>query len=750
MIDELLAYTKRYNEYDSTHYTANKKITAAAWNALWLAVVTQGNQQEDTLASILNITIPEVITNINNLITLTDNHTDLLGILQAQVTTLDSISHTHANKLILDDYTLTNAELTTVKGLAHEHANSSILANTTASFKTADRIKLDSIEIGTQVNIVTSVAGKIGDITLTKSDVGLENVDNTSDLNKPVSTATLDALDNKVDKEIGKGLSTNDYTTQEKEKLASLENYDDSTLTSAISGKADKVSSAVSGNFAGLDSGGNLIDSGSKASDFLTNHQDISGKVAKTGDTMTGSLIIENAPLKAFEIKNTTATEYARQMFTGNQQVYTQGVGNSSAPVEVLRNNYYIYDYTNGTPILYGNKDKITIPSKLSVGIGVNNDEAVNKGQMDTSIATAMSNIDVPELYDIVVRTPTDFATLTQSPTWLGATSVAFIGNGGNLKYNYTGANGIKIPQTVKEIKGYDNAIIRVSNFVYNVSDAKACMYYHNQPLSSEHTIQDITLEVINSTSLEFVKGFYNFCNMTNCKCLMETTLTADDGEVGFEECANLTNCEFISLLSTNLNMNGFVYCRNLVNCSANIYSEADNNYISHGFESCTYLVNCNSDVTSISTYFDDEVVGFNNCYKLSNCIASCMGAIPLSYVMCEDLSNCQGTSSCYRNASAGDISEVSSFQNCKKLSNCTSMANSTGTATTSNVANGFDYCEQLSNCIGTGQLMDSTGGGLAGYAYKNCSYGSNNRDMYSATGATTGTMLKWSTETND
>jgi hypothetical protein len=36
------------------------------------------------------------------------------------------------------------------------------------------------------------------------------------------------------------------------------------------SGKADKVASATSGNFAGLDANGNLTDSGSKASDFAT------------------------------------------------------------------------------------------------------------------------------------------------------------------------------------------------------------------------------------------------------------------------------------------------------------------------------------------------------------------------------------------------------------------------------------------------------------------------------------------------
>jgi len=45
---------------------------------------------------------------------------------------------------------------------------------------------------------VTSVAGRQGVIVLTKSDVGLPNVDNTSDANKPISTATRTALDDTV------------------------------------------------------------------------------------------------------------------------------------------------------------------------------------------------------------------------------------------------------------------------------------------------------------------------------------------------------------------------------------------------------------------------------------------------------------------------------------------------------------------------------------------------------------------------
>ena len=49
------------------------------------------------------------------------------------------------------------------------------------------------------------------------------------------------------------------------------------TAIQDISGKADKVSGATNGNFAGLDANGNLIDSGKKASDFGTYSKPISG-----------------------------------------------------------------------------------------------------------------------------------------------------------------------------------------------------------------------------------------------------------------------------------------------------------------------------------------------------------------------------------------------------------------------------------------------------------------------------------------
>jgi len=101
----------------------------------------------------------------------------------------------------------------------------------TNDFTTAEKNKLSGIESGAQVNTITGVKGNaessyrtgnvnltpanIGavptsrtvnghalsaNVTVTASDVGLGNVNNTSDLNKPISTATQTALNAKVNK----------------------------------------------------------------------------------------------------------------------------------------------------------------------------------------------------------------------------------------------------------------------------------------------------------------------------------------------------------------------------------------------------------------------------------------------------------------------------------------------------------------------------------------------------------------------
>lgn len=86
----------------------------------------------------------------------------------------------------------------------------------TNDYTTTEKNKLDGIEAGANKTIVDS--------TLDSSSTN------------PVQNKVIkEVLDNKVDKVSGKGLSTEDYTTAEKTKLADLENYDDAALTLRVS-----------------------------------------------------------------------------------------------------------------------------------------------------------------------------------------------------------------------------------------------------------------------------------------------------------------------------------------------------------------------------------------------------------------------------------------------------------------------------------------------------------------------------------
>ncbi|MFM1820569.1 MAG: hypothetical protein RLZZ402_928 [Bacteroidota bacterium] len=86
----------------------------------------------------------------------------------------------------------------------------------------------------------------VASISALKTALGVDQINNTSDLAKPISTATHAALDTKVDKVDGKELSTNDYTTTEKNKLAAVSgtNTGDQDLSglatiSQLTGKAN-------------------------------------------------------------------------------------------------------------------------------------------------------------------------------------------------------------------------------------------------------------------------------------------------------------------------------------------------------------------------------------------------------------------------------------------------------------------------------------------------------------------------------
>lgn len=135
--------------------------------------------------------------------------------------------------------------------------------------------------------------------------------------------------------------------------------------------KADKVSSATNGDFAGLDANGNLTDSGKKAGDFLTSHQTIkqdgvtgatvnrfgtcstaAGTAAKTVSITTGTFaLVEGARVTVkFSNANTADTPMLNVNSTGAHYIYYRGVQVKSggAPINVLSGTIdFVYDGSN-------------------------------------------------------------------------------------------------------------------------------------------------------------------------------------------------------------------------------------------------------------------------------------------------------------------------------------------------------------------------------------------------------------------
>lgn len=112
-------------------------------------------------------------------------------------------------------------------------------------FTNALKNKLDGIEAGAQVNTVTGVKGnsessyRTGNINITKANIGLGNVDNTSDVNKPVSNATTTELNKKINKtSIVTTLSSASTNTQ---IVGAKTVYDELQLKENLSNKVTEV-----------------------------------------------------------------------------------------------------------------------------------------------------------------------------------------------------------------------------------------------------------------------------------------------------------------------------------------------------------------------------------------------------------------------------------------------------------------------------------------------------------------------------
>lgn len=112
------------------------------------------------------------------------------------------------NKSLIDNDLIKKIEDINLDGVIYD----SNYVHTDNNFSSSYKNKLEGIEFNAQKNTVNSVNGLQGDIILSKDHIGLNNVDNTSDIDKPISRSTQNALDTKANmSDISTVGKTNNY-----------------------------------------------------------------------------------------------------------------------------------------------------------------------------------------------------------------------------------------------------------------------------------------------------------------------------------------------------------------------------------------------------------------------------------------------------------------------------------------------------------------------------------------------------------
>ena len=115
------------------------------------------------------------------------------------------------------------------KGLSTNDLTAALKSNYDAAYTHSQQAHAPS---DAEKNVIVGIQKNGTDLTVNSSTrkVNITVPTKTSELTNDSNFATTTALDAKVDKVTGKGLSTNDYTTAEKDKLASIENGANKTV----------------------------------------------------------------------------------------------------------------------------------------------------------------------------------------------------------------------------------------------------------------------------------------------------------------------------------------------------------------------------------------------------------------------------------------------------------------------------------------------------------------------------------------
>jgi hypothetical protein len=239
-------------------------------------------------------------------------------------------------------------------------------------------------DLATAQDLIDHIEDKVNPHEVTKSQVGLSNVDNTSDLAKPISTASQTALDLKVDKVAGQGLypttkaiTDNNFTNTLKTKLDNLENYNDTAITTLINSKANKTLTDVTNpvfKAKGIDSG-------------LADNDIVNSNLSTKVDKVAGQGLY---PIDKVATDNNFTNDFKTRL----EDSLSKAISKTYAELSVLKNNSQLI--TGQCYLLTDYVTKYRQPYSNTMKLGQYDLSTVTQQQIDketeTLLLTATSN----------------------------------------------------------------------------------------------------------------------------------------------------------------------------------------------------------------------------------------------------------------------------------------------------------------------------------------------------------------------
>jgi len=224
------------------------------------------------------------------------------------------------------------------------------------------------------------VAGKTGAVTLVKGDVGLGNVDNTSDADKPISTATQTALNGKVGTTSAQALGTAANVLTLSGNTLTLARGDNSTDTIDLSAYLDEDSRSISSGTLNSVSGVVTF----TRDDSTTFTLDLSDLLDDTNLVTSvagrnGVVVLTNSDVGLGNVENTALSTYTGNGGALDNQYITNGAGYITSFTDTQLSNEQVQDIVGG--MVTGNTES---------GITVTYQD--DDGTIDFSVASQTDN----------------------------------------------------------------------------------------------------------------------------------------------------------------------------------------------------------------------------------------------------------------------------------------------------------------------------------------------------------------------